>query len=174
MGSPKQNGGGTFFILLSSPNSDYFNNNAKKSCLGSVRCDAEIPLSPTTRWQLCATMKTLPHTEIQMSRYPFQDVYNHVGWICHPIKRERHYPRRFPGACWNTLTFRVSRRTEPTQSLQWSTSSGLPNTDHIFTGKQIKLHCSSDDLCLTVLIITHRVQKTPAEGRYFIYWFLPT
>lgn len=47
-----------------------------------------------------------PQSEIKMSSYSFQDVYNHVCWICHPIKHERHYPHMFPGAHWNTLTFK--------------------------------------------------------------------
>lgn len=43
-----------------------------------------------TTTQQCSN-ETQPQTEIKMSRYPFQDVYNHVCRICHPIKRERHY-----------------------------------------------------------------------------------
>lgn len=94
-----------------------------------------------------------------MSSYSFQDVYNHVCRICYPIKHERHYPHRLPGAHWNTLTFRASRRTEPTQSLQWSTSSGHTNTDHIFTAKHAKncLYCSLLYRCHTV--------------RNILYWF---
>lgn len=62
--------------------------------------------------------ETQSQTKIKMSRYSFQDVYNHVCRICHPIKHERLYPCRLSGAHWNTLTFRLSRRTEPTQSLR--------------------------------------------------------
>lgn len=47
-------------------------------------------LSRNNTTQQCSN-ETQPQTEIKMSRYPFQDVYNHVCRICHPIKRERHY-----------------------------------------------------------------------------------
>lgn len=80
-----------------------------------------LPLSSMTT--VCNN-GTQPQTQIKMSRYPFQDVYNHVCWICHPIKCEQHYPRRLPRACWNTLTFIASRQTVPTQSQKWSTSAG--------------------------------------------------
>lgn len=71
-----------------------------------------------------------PQSEIEMWSYYLQDVYNHVCRICHPIKHERHYHHLFHGAHWNTVTFRESRQTEPTQSPQWSASPGHTNTDH--------------------------------------------
>lgn len=84
-----------------------------------------IPRSNTT---IVCHNRNQMRTKIKMSSYSFQDVYNHVCWICHPIKHERHYPHFLPRARWNTLTFRVSRRTEPTQSLQWYTGFGHTDT----------------------------------------------
>lgn len=92
-------------------------NNVQKLCLK--------PHSPTQQHNKCLPQKKTnkqktpkSRLKIKMSSNSFQDVYNHVCRICQPIKHERHYPHQLPRPHWNTLTFRASRRTEFSQSLQ--------------------------------------------------------
>lgn len=63
-----------------------------------VHISLAIPRSNTTI--VCHNRNQL-WTKIKMSSYSFQDVYNHVCWICHPIKHERHYPDFLPRARWH-------------------------------------------------------------------------
>lgn len=103
--------------------------------------------------------ETQPQTEIKMSRYPFQDVYNHVCRICHPIKCEQHYLRQLPGALLEYIDIH-SEQTDWAHSVpavihQFWTHKRWPH----FHSKTWKTAFAADPnpSALQLEIITHRV-----------------
>lgn len=114
----------------------------------------------------CRQQRKTELTAIKMSRYPFQGVYNHVCWICHPIKREQHYPASSLGLRWNTLTFTRSRWTRRCCSLCSRSAASartlakhtITHAGHIFATKWEKRHFfASHFICSSLLIVCDKM-----------------